>query len=69
MLVWPPARACEWYGRTTNEAMGITTGVNLERLMAARQPLRAGLPKESLYGMVPEAGIPKGWSQEHSRAG
>jgi predicted dehydrogenase len=25
MLVWPPARACEWYGRTTNEAMGITT--------------------------------------------
>jgi hydroxymethylglutaryl-CoA lyase len=51
------------------EAMGITTGVNLERLMAARQPLRTGLPKETLYGMVPEAGIPKGWSQEHSRAG
>jgi hypothetical protein len=24
MLVWPPARACEWYGRTMDEAMGIT---------------------------------------------
>lgn len=45
------------------EAMGISTGVNLERLQAAREPLKAGLPGEPLYGMTPEAGLPKGWTQ------
>ena len=43
------------------EAMGIHTGVNLDRLFAARAPLQHGLPHESLYGMTPEAGLPKGW--------
>ena len=43
------------------EAMGIATGVDLARLMAARAPLQAGLPGEPLYGMTPEAGLPKGW--------
>ena len=43
------------------EAMGINTGVNLMLLMAAREPLRAGLPGEALFGMTPEAGLPKGW--------
>jgi hydroxymethylglutaryl-CoA lyase len=45
------------------EAMGISTGVKLDRLIAARDILRAGLPDEPLYGMVPEAGTPKGWTQ------
>jgi hydroxymethylglutaryl-CoA lyase len=45
------------------EAMGIRTGVNIEQLMAARTPLRAGLPGEPLYGMTPEAGLPKGFFQ------
>ncbi|MBL8327605.1 MAG: hydroxymethylglutaryl-CoA lyase [Rubrivivax sp.] len=43
------------------EAMGITTGVDLARLMAARDPLAAGLPGEPIYGMTPLAGLPKGW--------
>jgi len=43
------------------EAMGVRTGVDLTRLMAARAPLRDGLPDEPLYGMTPEAGLPKGW--------
>ncbi len=47
------------------EAMGIRTGVDLERLLAAREPLQAGLPGEPLYGMTPAAGLPKGWTQEH----
>lgn len=46
------------------EAMGVKTGVNLEQLMAARACLHAGLPHEPLYGMTPEAGLPKGWVQE-----
>ena len=43
------------------EAMGVDTGVDMARLLAAREPLKAGLPGEPLYGMTPEAGLPKGW--------
>jgi len=43
------------------EAMGVRTGVDIQQLIAAREPLKAGLPGEPLYGMTPEAGLPKGW--------
>ncbi len=43
------------------EAMGVATGIDLNRLMAARAPLLNGLPDEALYGMTPEAGLPKGF--------
>ena len=43
------------------EAMGLNTGVDLDRLIAAREPLKRGLPGEPIYGMTPEAGLPKGW--------
>jgi hydroxymethylglutaryl-CoA lyase len=43
------------------EAMGVRTGVDLEKLFVAREVLRAGLPNEPLYGMTPEAGLPNGW--------
>jgi hydroxymethylglutaryl-CoA lyase len=46
------------------EAMGVRTGVDLQRLIAARDPLAQGLPGEPLYGMTPEAGLPKGFVQE-----
>ena len=46
------------------EAMGVKTGINIEKLIAARAPLMAGLPGEPVYGMTPEAGLPKGWKQE-----
>ena len=45
------------------EAMGIATGVDLGRLFAAREALREGLPGEPVYGMTPEAGLPKGFVQ------
>lgn len=45
------------------EAMGVRTGIALDKLIAARGPLQAGLPGEPLYGMTPEAGLPKGFSQ------
>lgn len=47
------------------EAMGISTGVNLDKLIEARQPLMAGLLGEPIYGMTPDAGLPKGWKQQH----
>lgn len=43
------------------EAMGVRTGVDLERLIAARTQLAHGLPGEPLYGMTPLAGLPKGF--------
>jgi hydroxymethylglutaryl-CoA lyase len=44
------------------ESMGVDTGVNLDKLIAAREALRAGLPGEPLYGMTPEAGPGKWFS-------
>ena len=43
------------------EAMGVESGVDLEKLVAARTPLQDALPGEPLYGMMPEAGLPKGF--------
>jgi hydroxymethylglutaryl-CoA lyase len=43
------------------EAMGVKTGIDLELLFEARKPLQAGVPHEQIYGMVPEAGLPKGF--------
>jgi len=45
------------------EAMGLRTGVDPAKLIAARLPLMAGIPDEPLYGMTPLAGLPKGWVQ------
>ena len=50
------------------EAMGIRTGVDIERLLAAREALAAGLPGETLYGMLPPAGLPKGFEPRTYRA-
>ncbi|MGJ7614435.1 MULTISPECIES: hydroxymethylglutaryl-CoA lyase [unclassified Variovorax] len=46
------------------EAMGVRTGIDIHKLIAARAPLMAGLPGEPVYGMTPEAGLPKGFVQE-----
>jgi hydroxymethylglutaryl-CoA lyase len=43
------------------EAMGLRTGIDLKALMAAREPLKAGLPGEPLYGMLVAAGLPLGF--------
>jgi hydroxymethylglutaryl-CoA lyase len=43
------------------ESMGLRTGIDLERLIAAREMIRQGLPGEPIYGNVPEAGLPKGF--------
>ena len=43
------------------DAMGLKTGIDLEKLLAVRQILRDALPGEELYGFTPEAGLPKGY--------
>ena len=47
------------------EAMGLRTGIDIDGLLRARAVLREALPAEPLYGMVPEAGLPKGFSPTH----
>lgn len=44
------------------EAMGLRTGINLDALVAARDILLEGLPGETLYGYIQEAGVPKGFA-------
>jgi hydroxymethylglutaryl-CoA lyase len=43
------------------EAMGVDTGVDVDTLTDARKVLKEALPDEPLHGMVPEAGLPKGF--------
>jgi hydroxymethylglutaryl-CoA lyase len=43
------------------ESMGLRTGIDLARLIAAREILIEALPGEPLYGNVPSAGVPKGF--------
>jgi hydroxymethylglutaryl-CoA lyase len=50
------------------EAMGINTGIDLDLLFAARKPLQQGVPHEQIYGMVPEAGVPKGFKLASQRS-
>jgi hydroxymethylglutaryl-CoA lyase len=49
------------------ESMGVSTGIDLERLMAARAALRAGLPDEPIYGMTPDAGLTLGFTYADGR--
>ena len=44
------------------EAMGVKSGIDLNRLLSVRKILAAALPEESVYGFVPEAGLPLGFS-------
>ncbi len=41
------------------QAMGLNTGIDLEKLLKARDILAAALPHEELYGYVAAAGIPR----------
>jgi hydroxymethylglutaryl-CoA lyase len=41
------------------ESMGLDTGIDIEKLIAARKVLEEGLPGEPIYGFVPDAGLAK----------
>ncbi|HYM32867.1 MAG TPA: hydroxymethylglutaryl-CoA lyase [Candidatus Cybelea sp.] len=43
------------------EAMGVATGIDLDRLLAARRIMAEALPGEQLYGHMALAGPPKGF--------
>ncbi len=43
------------------EAMGVSTGIDLDAMRAARAAMQAGLPGEPVYGMTPDAGLTRGF--------
>jgi hydroxymethylglutaryl-CoA lyase len=43
------------------ESMGVSTGVDLDKLFAARKILVEAIPEEPVYGHTPVAGLPKGF--------
>ncbi len=49
------------------EAMGLRTGVDIEKLIAARAIITEALPGEPIYGNVPDAGLPKGFVPASAR--
>lgn len=49
------------------EAMGVDTGVDLDRLIAARSVLQRGLPGEPIYGHTPDAGLTRGFVYANGR--
>jgi hydroxymethylglutaryl-CoA lyase len=44
------------------EAMGVSTGIDVEALLAIREIVREALPEESLFGFTPDAGLPLGFA-------
>jgi hydroxymethylglutaryl-CoA lyase len=50
------------------EASGLRTGIDLDKLLAAREILKEALPGEPLYGHVAEAGLPKGFRYAGARS-
>ncbi len=50
------------------ESMGLNTGIDLDKLLEVRADVQAALPGESLYGFLPDAGLPKGFAYARSRA-
>lgn len=44
------------------QAMGLRTGIDLEKLLKVRGIVTAALPDETLYGFVPDAGLPLGFA-------
>ncbi len=49
------------------EAMGLDTGIDIDKLLAARAILRDALPGEALYDHLADAGLPKGFIYANGR--
>lgn len=45
------------------DAMGLKTGIDLNRLLKVRDIVIAALPGEQMYGFTPDAGLPKGYGE------
>jgi hydroxymethylglutaryl-CoA lyase len=44
------------------DAMGLRTGIDLQKLLEVRRIVIEALPGEQMYGFTPDAGLPKGYA-------
>jgi hydroxymethylglutaryl-CoA lyase len=49
------------------ESLGFNTGIDLDKLIKAREIVQKALPNEALYGQMAKAGLPKGFSYAEGR--
>ncbi|MEC9375944.1 MAG: hydroxymethylglutaryl-CoA lyase [Pseudomonadota bacterium] len=49
------------------DAMGLDTGINLDKLLKVREIVSSALPEETIYGFTPDAGLPKGYELNGKR--
>lgn len=49
------------------EAMGLNTGIDIDKLLGVRAQVQAALPGEAMYGFTPDAGLPKGFEYASAR--
>ncbi|MEA2929115.1 MAG: hydroxymethylglutaryl-CoA lyase [Hyphomicrobiales bacterium] len=49
------------------ESLGFNTGIDLDKLIKAREVVMRALPAEALYGQVAKAGLPKGFAYAEGR--
>lgn len=49
------------------EAMGLKTGIDIDKLLVVRADVQAALPDEAMYGFVVDAGLPKGFGYARSQ--
>lgn len=50
------------------EAMGLRTGIDIDKLLAIREIVAQGIPGEPLYGYVPDVGVTKGFVSTTARS-
>jgi len=43
------------------DAMGLRTGIDMDKLLLVREVVKAAVPGEEMYGFTPDAGLPKGY--------
>jgi len=46
------------------DAMGLKTGIDLQKLLQVRDVVLDALPDEPMYGFTPDAGLPKGYGAD-----
>ncbi len=50
------------------EAMGLRTGIDLDRLLETREFMQRHLRGEATFGAIATAGVPKGFTRASDRA-
>ena len=48
------------------ESMGLSTGIDIDKLLEVRKLVENALPQEEMFGFLPDAGLPKGFQYANS---